>query len=118
MIPRAGLGKGEMVRPSRAAASPKEVPVADILVWAELVAEGLNERSHGWRSVEVGNGDQHIQDRLGTQSGHCGAPRVMDRQRRQTERSPELLGSGHKQSRPPQVIRDDPNGPVLQAQRV
>jgi len=99
----------------RAAVSPEEMPIGDVLIRAELVPEGLKARDQVRSTVEVGNRDQHIQDWLRAQSGHGSAPDVMDRAGRGTERLPEFARCIGEQDGPPRIMEDDPNGATLQA---
>src|SRR5439155_25908950 len=66
------------MRPQFAARRPTKVmAVRDLFLWTEFVAEHFELREQSLGIVEVGNGDKHVENGLGTQAGDSGAPHMV-----------------------------------------
>jgi hypothetical protein len=76
-VTRRRFGKREMVSPKAVSAPSEVVPIDDVVFWSVFEPE-LSEQRHALkRRFEVGYGNEHIEDRLGCQTGDRSAANVM-----------------------------------------
>src|SRR5216110_3453190 len=114
-MPGAWLRQRKVMRPQFAARRPTEVmAVRDLFLGTEFVAEHGELRDQSLGIVEVGNGDKHVENGLGTQAGDSGAPHVVHGEDQWPERRFELRGRLHEEERPARVVGNNNDLRTLQ----
>src|SRR5438093_6584987 len=104
-MPGAWLRQRKVMRPQFAARRPTEVmAVRDLFLGTEFVAEHCELRDQSLGMVEVGNGDKHVENGLGTQAGDSGAPHMVHGHDRWPECRAELRRRLLEEEGPTRVV--------------
>src|SRR6266496_1367675 len=114
-MPGAWLRQRKVVRPQFATRRPTEVmAVRDLFLGTEFVAEHRELRDQSLGIVEVGNGDKHVENGLGTQAGDSSAPHMVHGEDRWPECRSELRRRLLEEEGPARVVGNNNDLRTLQ----
>src|SRR5258705_323987 len=105
------------MRPQFSGRRPTEVTaVWDLFLGTEFVVERCELRDQSLGIVEVGNGDKHVENGLGTQGGDSGAPHMVHGEDRWPECRSELRRRRLEEEGPARVVGNDNDLGTLQSE--
>src|SRR6266496_1231625 len=108
-----------MMRPQFAARRPTKVmAVRDLFLRTKFVAEHFKLRDQSLGIVEVGNGDEHVENGFGTQAGDSGAADMVHGQDRWPKCRSELRRCLLEEEGPPRVVGNNNDLRALQPERL
>src|SRR5437773_12154003 len=114
-MPGAWLRQRKVMRLQFAARRPTEVmAVQDLFLVTEFIAEHCELPDESLGIVEVGNGDKHVENGLGTQAGDSGAPHMVHGEDRWPECRSQLRRRLLEEDGPARVVGNNDDLRTLQ----